>query len=411
MHPLQHLENAFSPEEEREIGLRAKQGDEEAKQKLIVHNLRLAVKIANDYKGRGPCVEDLMSVAFIGVMESSDRFDPDRGKFSVLAQFHIRNQIRECIARDGFGIKKPVHYMEAMNKMARTVSMLEQELERSPTDEEVVNETGLSLRKVRFLRSSYISMSSLDDKVGEDDATIGDAIADPTAVLPDRDMEGQSVIGFMMGALEKLAPREKEILLCRFGIGRTEQTLDDLGETYGLSRERIRQIQDESLTKIRKYIQKTDPLLDPDTKVFNVPEVEHRRTCPACGRTIFNGDKCYCERKKMRTVIAGSRTLTDPSLLEEAIRNCGWTITTVVSGKCRGVDALGEEWAKRNNIPIDEHPANWVIHGLAAGPIRNREMAQAADALIAIRKGKSKGTTNMINEALALGLKVHVVDL
>lgn len=110
----------------------------------------------------------------------------------------------------------------------------------------------------------------------------------------------------------------------------------------------------------------------------------------------------------MKTIIAGSRTFFDTPALLEAIRLSGFTITEVVSGTCKGVDKLGEAWAKANGIPIKEFKPDWDRHGLAAGPIRNREMAKYADALIALWDGKSKGTKNMIEEARERGLKVYV---
>lgn len=110
----------------------------------------------------------------------------------------------------------------------------------------------------------------------------------------------------------------------------------------------------------------------------------------------------------MKTIIAGSREVTDPAIVTEAVKASGFTISEVVSGRARGVDRLGEEWARSNNIQISPFEPKWSIHGKAAGPIRNREMAEYADALIAIWDGSSRGTRNMIETAKELGLKVYV---
>lgn len=109
----------------------------------------------------------------------------------------------------------------------------------------------------------------------------------------------------------------------------------------------------------------------------------------------------------MRTIIAGSRGITDPTLVDEAVRECGWWPTVVISGTARGVDRLGEQWAEGQAIPVERFPADWK-HGRAAGPIRNATMADTADALIAIWNGQSPGTRNMIHEARVRGLRVHV---
>jgi len=110
----------------------------------------------------------------------------------------------------------------------------------------------------------------------------------------------------------------------------------------------------------------------------------------------------------MKTIIAGGRTLVDPSLVEGAMATCPWTPTEIVSGGASGVDGLGEAWATSNNIPIQRFPAQWKKHGRAAGPIRNREMAEYAEALVAIWDGKSKGTKSMIGEARKRDLVVHI---
>ncbi len=110
----------------------------------------------------------------------------------------------------------------------------------------------------------------------------------------------------------------------------------------------------------------------------------------------------------MKTIIAGSREGFTYDDVVDAISKCGWEITTVVSGGCRGVDSFGEHWAQENGVPVEVFPANWSLHGKSAGPIRNREMSQASEALIALHDGTSRGTKNMIEEATKKGLRVFV---
>lgn len=110
----------------------------------------------------------------------------------------------------------------------------------------------------------------------------------------------------------------------------------------------------------------------------------------------------------MRTIIAGGRTITDMAVLDKALASCPWRPSTVISGAARGVDKLGELWAAANGVPCEKYPADWAAHGLAAGPIRNRLMANTAEALIALWDGESRGTKNMIAEAKARNLAVHV---
>lgn len=113
----------------------------------------------------------------------------------------------------------------------------------------------------------------------------------------------------------------------------------------------------------------------------------------------------------MRTIIAGGRGITDKSIVWEAVESSGFDITEVVSGAARGVDTLGEEWARANGIPVEQFPADWSTHGRAAGPIRNAKMAAYGEALIAVWDGKSKGTGNMINNARKLGLEVFIYEV
>ena len=110
----------------------------------------------------------------------------------------------------------------------------------------------------------------------------------------------------------------------------------------------------------------------------------------------------------MKTIIAGGRDIDDFNLVKEAVKESGFEITEVVSGKAAGADTLGEQWAEKNGVPVKEFPADWELHGKSAGPIRNREMVQYAEALIALWDGQSRGTSNMIQNARAYGLEVHI---
>jgi RNA polymerase primary sigma factor len=248
-------------EEECELAERIKDGDEEARSHLIRANLRLVVKIANDYAGYGLQVSDLISEGNIGLMQAVDRFDPEKGgKFSTYGAWWIKQSIKRALANQSKTIRLPIHMVDKIARMRRIASMLAEALGREPTDDEIAGELGLPRQKIAMLKQSAQRQSSLDAPVVDGEAkTYGDVIsddsmADPLEMLTDKNLREQ--IGDL---LEVLDERERKIIDERFGLsGLKPMLLEDVGREFGVSRERIRQLQNVALGKMRKALAKMD---------------------------------------------------------------------------------------------------------------------------------------------------------
>ena len=251
-------EKLLTPKEEIALAARIKRGDTKARQRMIEANLRLVVKIAAEYADYGLPLLDLISEGNIGLMKAVERFDPNKGgKLSTYAGWWIRQAVRRALANQSRMIRVPVHQADKMARMRRVADQLTAELGREASDEEIAEEVGLTSQKIAALRSSSIRPASLDAPVGYEngEAGLGDLIADesaenPAAMLRDKDMrEG---IGSLFKAL---TPREREIMKLRYGLGgRSEKTLEEIGEKLGVTRERIRQIQLCALGKLRRAL-------------------------------------------------------------------------------------------------------------------------------------------------------------
>jgi len=248
-------------EQECELAERIKDGDEEARAHLIRANLRLVVKIANDYAGYGLQVSDLISEGNIGLMQAVDRFDPEKGgKFSTYGAWWIKQSIKRALANQSKTIRLPIHMVDKIARMRRIASMLAESLGREPTDDEIAGELGLPRQKIAMLKQSAQRQSSLDAPVVDGEAkTFGDVIsdesmADPLEMLTDKNLREQ--IGDL---LEVLDERERRIIDERFGLsGLKPMLLEDVGREFGVSRERIRQLQNVALAKMRKALAKMD---------------------------------------------------------------------------------------------------------------------------------------------------------
>jgi RNA polymerase primary sigma factor len=248
-------------EQECELAERIKDGDEEARAHLIRANLRLVVKIANDYAGYGLQVSDLVSEGNIGLMQAVDRFDPEKGgKFSTYGAWWIKQSIKRALANQSKTIRLPIHMVDKIARMRRIASMLAESLGREPTDDEIAGELGLPRQKIAMLKQSAQRQSSLDAPVVDGEAkTFGDVIsdesmADPLELLTDKNLREQ--IGDL---LEVLDERERRIIDERFGLsGLKPMLLEDVGREFGVSRERIRQLQNVALAKMRKALAKMD---------------------------------------------------------------------------------------------------------------------------------------------------------
>lgn len=259
----------LTPQEEVVLAAKIKRGSRQARLKMIKANLRLVVKIAHDYSNYGLPLLDLISEGNIGLMKAVERFDPKKGgKLSTYAAWWIKQSIKRALANQSKTIRLPVHLVDKISKLRRVSLRLSERLGREPTDFELAEELGITAAKVSQLRTISIRPASLDAPIGDDDATeFGEIVGDESALTPFELLRDKTMRGEVRSLLTELEPREAEILTLRFGLdGNRTRTLEEVGRRFKVTRERVRQIQNIALTKLRRIMDKQDrPLSIPQS--------------------------------------------------------------------------------------------------------------------------------------------------
>jgi RNA polymerase primary sigma factor len=255
------LVKLLTPQEEIVLAARIKKGDKKAREHMIKANLRLVVKIARDYEGIGLPLLDLISEGNIGLMKAVERFDPKKGgKLSTYGSWWIKQSIKRALANQSKTIRLPVHMVDKISRMRRIAMRLQEEFGREPTDEEIGEQLGITGSRVSQMRMAAVRPASLDAPIGDDDSNnFGEVVEDENADTPYEQLEEKTVTGMLQEMVKTLDPREATILRFRFGLdGGNEKTLEDVGKKFGVTRERVRQIQNIALRKMRKMIEKLE---------------------------------------------------------------------------------------------------------------------------------------------------------
>jgi RNA polymerase primary sigma factor len=251
----------LTPEQEVELAAKIQQGSKAARDHMIKANLRLVVKIAQDYANYGLPLLDLISEGNIGLMKAVERFDPNKGgKLSTYAAWWIKQSIKRALANQSKTIRLPVHMVDKISKMRRVSMSMSEDLGREPTDDELSEEIGIDRAKLAQLKAASLRPASLDAPISEDDSTeFGEIIGDDRAQTPHEILSHRNMHDQLDGLLDVLDERERKIIDARFGLnGQKPKTLEEVGQEFGVTRERIRQLQNIALKKLRRALQKKE---------------------------------------------------------------------------------------------------------------------------------------------------------
>jgi RNA polymerase primary sigma factor len=246
--------------EELRLAGRIRKGDQAARNHMIQANLRLVVKIAQDYRDFGLPMLDLISEGNVGLTKAVDRYDPAKGgKLSTYAAWWIKHSMQRALANQSKTIRLPVHVVAKISLMRRTARVLAEKLGRDPTDEELASELRMPVHKVAHLKTVAVHPASLDAPIGEtpDAASLGEVVADENAESPSDNLSGKNLSADLTLVVNSLDAREAEIIRLRFGLdGRKEMTLAEVGRKFKVTRERIRQLQQLALKQMRQRMEK-----------------------------------------------------------------------------------------------------------------------------------------------------------
>src|SRR6201987_3506577 len=259
-------------QEEIELAARIKNGDQKARAWVIKANLRLVVKIAHDYSNLGLPLLDLISEGNIGLVKAVERFNPGKGgKLSTYSSWWIKQSIKHALANQSKTIRLPVHLVDKISKMRRVSLQMSEELGREPTDEEFAEEIGISSAKLSQLKTISIRPASLDAPIGDDDSTeFGELVGDEDARTPFELFRDKNMRDELSELLEVLDDRERKIIFERFGLGGGKpKTLEEVGKRFGVTRERIRQLQNIAMVKLRRALAKKEKPIDIPQEVLS----------------------------------------------------------------------------------------------------------------------------------------------
>lgn len=251
----------LTPAQEIELAARIKKGDEKARQLMIRANLRLVVKIAHDYARYGLPLLDLISEGNIGLMKAVERFDPKKGgKLSTYAAWWIKQGIKRALANQSKTIRLPAHLVDKIAKLRRVEHKLTEELGREATTDELAAELGVSSSVVGHWQTVSLKPASLDAPIGEDDgAAFGDIIGDDKALTPYDQINDVQLKDELEKHLDELDDRERNILMYRYGLRDHKiETLEEVGVRFKITRERVRQIQNAAIAKLREMMEENE---------------------------------------------------------------------------------------------------------------------------------------------------------
>lgn len=263
-------------DQEIQLAKRIHRGDRAARDLMIKSNLRLVVKIAHDYKDFGLPLLDLISEGNIGLIKAVERFDPAKGgKLSTYAAWWIKQSIKRALANQSKTIRLPVHLVDKISKMRRIANSLTEELGREPTDEEIAIELQIPTAKVAHLKSVSTRPASLDAPISDEDGgtPFGEIVGDESAIDPYENLREKNLQSDLRSLLDGLEDREAEIIKLRFGLeGKDELTLEEVGKIFNVTRERVRQLQNIAITKMRRRMadiehQRTQDEIDEEDRV------------------------------------------------------------------------------------------------------------------------------------------------
>ena len=252
----------LTAKEEQRLAIAVGEGDLEARDRMVRANLRLVVNIARGYTGKGLGLQDLIEEGNLGLLRAVEGFDPGMGtRFSTYASYWIKQSIKRALINSAKAIRIPAYMVELLSKWRRASTRLSDELGRTPTPEEVARVLGLPRKKLPIIKKAIL-IYNLTPQTDQADIgwSLGEMIMDDRSRSPDEELLENDNLSFVMGQLDLMDPRESAVLRMRFGLGQYEpQTLKEIGETLGLTRERVRQIETEALNRLADSLEGSRP--------------------------------------------------------------------------------------------------------------------------------------------------------